>query len=121
VLILGRFSEERKIVLDAIRDELCKHNYLPILFDFSPSPNRDTVETVRTLAGMSRFIIADLTDAKSVLQELQAIVPDFPSVAVRFLILGSIPNLCGFALSLSFHAASVFWLRIKHTRAVRID
>ena len=86
VLILGRFSDERKSILDAIREELRKHNYLPILFDFSPSPNRDTVETVKTLAGMSRFIIADLTDAKSVLQELQAIVPDFPSVAVRFLI-----------------------------------
>jgi uncharacterized protein YjbI with pentapeptide repeats len=86
VLILGRFSDKRKPILDAIRDELRKHNYLPILFDFSPSPNRDTVETVKTLAGMSRFIIADLTDAKSVLQELQAIVPDFPSVAVRFLI-----------------------------------
>jgi uncharacterized protein YjbI with pentapeptide repeats len=86
VLILGRFSDERKPVLDAIREELRKHNYLPILFDFSPSPNRDTVETVKTLAGMARFIIADLTDAKSVLQELQAIVPDFPSVAVRFLI-----------------------------------
>jgi uncharacterized protein YjbI with pentapeptide repeats len=86
VLILGRFSDERKPVLDAIREELRKHNYLPILFDFSPSPERDTVETVKTLAGMARFIIADLTDAKSVLQELQAIVPDFPSVAVRFLI-----------------------------------
>jgi sugar/nucleoside kinase (ribokinase family) len=86
VLILGRFSDERKPILDAIRDELRKHSYLPILFDFSPSPNRDTVETVKTLAGMARFIIADLTDAKSVLQELQAIVPDFPSVAVRFLI-----------------------------------
>jgi uncharacterized protein YjbI with pentapeptide repeats len=86
VLILGCFSEDRKTVLDAIREELRNHNYLPILFDFSPSPNRDTVETVKTLAGMARFVIADLTDAKSVLQELQAIVPDFPSVAVRFLI-----------------------------------
>jgi hypothetical protein len=86
VLILGRFSDERKSVLEAIQNELRKHDYLPILFDFLPSPNRDTVETVKTLAGMSRFIIADLTDAKSVLQELQAIVPDFPSVAVRFLI-----------------------------------
>jgi hypothetical protein len=36
VLILCRFSEERKPVLDAIRDELRKpeHNYLPIVFDF---------------------------------------------------------------------------------------
>ena len=34
VLILGRFSDKRKVVLDALRDELRKHNYLPILFDF---------------------------------------------------------------------------------------
>jgi uncharacterized protein YjbI with pentapeptide repeats len=86
VLILGRFSEKRKCVLDAIREELRKHDYLAIMFDFEAPINQTTIETVKTLAGMSRFVIVDLTDAKSVLQELQAIVPDFPSVAVRFLI-----------------------------------
>lgn len=88
VLILGRFSEERKPVLDAIRDELRKpeHNYVPIVFDFQTSANQTTIETIKTLANMSRFVIADLTDARSVLQELQAIVPNLPSVAVRLLI-----------------------------------
>jgi hypothetical protein len=86
VLILGRFSEERKPILDAIRDELRKHDYLPILFDFDPTTNQTTIETIKTLASMARFVIADITDARSVLQELQAVVPDFPSLAVRLII-----------------------------------
>ncbi len=88
VLILGRFSEERKTVLDAIRDELrkSKHNYLPIMFDFPPSANQTTVETIKTLANMARFVIADLTDARSVLLELGSIVPVLPSIAVRLII-----------------------------------
>jgi hypothetical protein len=94
VLILGRFSEERKPVLDTIRDELRKseHNYLPIVFDFQPSANQTTIETIQILANMARFVIADLTDARSVLQELQAIVPGLPSVAVRLLIKKSEPE-----------------------------
>jgi hypothetical protein len=59
------------------------------MFDFEKPKSRDTIETIRTLAGMSKFIIADVTDAKSVVQELQAIVPDFPSVAVRFIVIKS--------------------------------
>jgi len=86
VLILGRFSEERKRVLGAIRAELRERNYLPIMFDFQASANKTTVGTIRTLANMARFVIADLTDARSVLQELQAIVPDLPKLAVRLLI-----------------------------------
>ena len=86
VLILGRFSPERKIILDRLREELRTRHYVPILFDFEKPKSRDTIETIRTLAGMSKFIIADLTDAKAVVQELQAIVPNLPSVPVRFII-----------------------------------
>jgi hypothetical protein len=86
VLILGRFSKERKAVLDAIREELRKHNYLPIMFDFPPSCSRATLRRSKRWLVWHGLWFADLTDAKSVLQELQAIVPDFPSVAVRILI-----------------------------------
>ena len=38
VLILGPFSEERKPVLDALRSELGKRDYLPVLFDWENRP-----------------------------------------------------------------------------------
>jgi hypothetical protein len=75
VLILGRFTPERKAILDTLRDELRKHNYSPVLFDFEKPRGRNFTETIRTLAHLSRFIIADLTDPSSIPQELQAIIP----------------------------------------------
>ena len=88
VLILGRFTDERKAVLDAVREELRKRDYLPILFDFAAPATRDITETVSLVARMARFIIADLTDPMSIPKELEAIVPDL-AVPVQPLLEGS--------------------------------
>ncbi|MEW5720757.1 MAG: pentapeptide repeat-containing protein, partial [Chloroflexota bacterium] len=87
VLILGRF--ERKAILIALKEELRKRNYLPILFDFDKPASRDFTETVSTLAHLSRFIIADITDPRSIPQELQTIVPNLPSIPIQPLLLSS--------------------------------
>jgi hypothetical protein len=84
VLILGRFTQDRKPVLDDIRRALTQLDrvYVPIVFDFDKAPERDLIESVLRFASVSRFVIADLSDPRSVPAELQAIVPAFPSVPV---------------------------------------
>ncbi len=77
VLILGRFSKERKPVLDALREKLRTLNFLPIVFDFERPTERDFTETIMTLTGLSCFIIADITNPKSSPLELQATIPNF--------------------------------------------
>jgi hypothetical protein len=62
-------------VLEALREELRRRGYLPILFDFEKPASKDLTGTVQTLANMARFIIADLTDPSSVPHELAMVVP----------------------------------------------
>jgi uncharacterized protein YjbI with pentapeptide repeats len=74
VLLLGRFTEGRIEVLNRLREELRKRGYLPIVFNFDKPETKDFTETVRLLAGLSKFVIADLSSPKSAPYELGAIV-----------------------------------------------
>jgi len=73
----GRFN--------ALRDELRRHNLVPVLFDFNIPADRDITETVTLIARMARFIVADLTDPASIPLELQAISPHV-AVPIRSLV-----------------------------------
>ncbi|MBN1315797.1 MAG: pentapeptide repeat-containing protein [Anaerolineales bacterium] len=91
VVILGRFTEERLAILEAIWDELRKHNYVSVLFNFEKPGSRTLMETVGILAHLSRFIIADLTDAKGVAHELATLVRDLKVPFQPILLDGSKP------------------------------
>lgn len=82
VLILGRFTEGRE-VLDAVASRLKREHLIPVIFDFQRPDQRDLIETLILLAGMSAFIIVDISNPRSTPLELQAIasnygVPIFP-------------------------------------------
>lgn len=77
VLILGRFTPERKQILDGIRECLRNANFVPMMFDFERAQRRDFTETIKVLAGLSRFVVADITNPSSAPLELQATVPDY--------------------------------------------
>lgn len=84
VLILGRFSKRRLAVLETIKEYLAQHEngYLPEVFTFDKPMSRDLVEAIIGFAALSRFVIADLSEPRSVQQELEAIAPHFQSVPI---------------------------------------
>ena len=55
VLILGRFTLERKSVLDALREALRRRGLSPVLFDFEKPASRDMTETISILAHLARM------------------------------------------------------------------
>lgn len=90
VLLLGRFGGGGIEILRAIADKLREMNYLPIIFDFERPLDRTYTETVKILAGLSRFVVVDLS-GPSVPHELYATVPNFKIPFVPILEKGKQP------------------------------
>jgi uncharacterized protein YjbI with pentapeptide repeats len=76
VLLLGRFTEGRIEILERLREKLRDLGFVPMVFNFDKPETKDFTETVRLLAGLSKFVIVDLTTPRSAPLELQAIVPE---------------------------------------------
>jgi uncharacterized protein YjbI with pentapeptide repeats len=90
VLILGRFGDGGHEILQVIASKLREMKYLPIIFDFDKPKGRNYTETVNTLVGLSRFVIADLS-GPSVPHELYSSVPHYKIPFVPIIEKGRVP------------------------------
>jgi len=73
VLLLGRFKSGGLERLNSIREWLQNKGYMAMIFDFARPDNLSLTETVVTMAGLCKFVFADLSGA-SVPAELQAVL-----------------------------------------------
>ena len=83
VLLLGQFRDGGLERLYKLMDWLKERNYTPMLFDFDRPENLDYTETVITMAGLSKFILADLSGG-SVPQELHATLTNFEKPVIAY-------------------------------------
>ncbi len=90
VLLLGRFGGGGLALLRLLAKELSDRGYVPIIFDFDVPADRNYTETVKTLVGMSRFVVVDLS-GPSVPQELCTTIPFFKIPFVPIIERGSRP------------------------------
>jgi hypothetical protein len=91
ILLLGRFADGGIGVLNAVADVLRDLNYLPIIFDFDRPDSLNYTETIKTLVGLARFVVVDIS-GPSVPQELYATVFHFHIPFVPILENGRRPN-----------------------------
>lgn len=83
ILLLGQFKDGGLERLYELHDWLKGRNYTPMIFDFDRPDSMDYTETVVTMAGLSKIIIADVSGG-SVPQELHAILTNFQKPVIVF-------------------------------------
>ena len=100
VLLLGNFGLRRKSVLRAVERKLDELGYAPVIFDFEAPADRDLIETVALLAGLSCFVIVDITQPKSTPLETMLVAPQLAVPLASIIQEGETP----FTMFRSLHA-----------------
>ena len=83
VLLLGRFKDGGLERLYTMREWFQGKGYMPMIFDFARPDNLSLTETVVTMAGLSKFVVVDLSGS-SVPAELQAILSQSKKPVLAF-------------------------------------
>ena len=83
VLLLGQFKDGGLDRLYWLRDWLKERNYTPMIFDFDRPDSLDYTETVITMAGLAKIIVADLSGG-SVPHELHATMTLFQKPFIAY-------------------------------------
>lgn len=74
VLILGSFDDDSMPVLNKLTEILPEYNLVPIIFYFKAPKEHSLMETVRTMALLSKFVIVDLSKRSGQLYEIANLV-----------------------------------------------
>jgi uncharacterized protein YjbI with pentapeptide repeats len=83
VLLLGRFKDGGLERLYTLRQFLQDRGYMAMIFDFTRPDNLSFTETIVTMAGLAKFVIADLS-GPSVGEELHAIFAEMKKPVFTF-------------------------------------
>lgn len=83
VLILGRFADGGLERLHKVREWFAARNYIPMIFDFEHLESMDRTETIVTMGGLSKIVLADVSGS-SVPHELHAILINFLKPVIAF-------------------------------------
>jgi|GEM_PF-5300156 len=78
ILILGRFLPETKARLDRLHSELRLRDYVPVLVDSELIGTFNATTLVNVVAMCARFVVVDVTNPKTVIAEVDAILKQRP-------------------------------------------
>ena len=83
VLVLGLFPDWRQQHLEAIRDELRRRHYAPIVVDLDNPVGPTLNEAMANLVHVARFAIVDLGESREFAPELSLLAPSFAGAPLQ--------------------------------------
>ncbi|MBW7871560.1 MAG: pentapeptide repeat-containing protein [Flavobacteriia bacterium] len=83
VLLLGKFKEGGLNRMYKLKEWFNQNNYLSMIFDFDRPSSLDYTETIVTLSGLSKIVVADLS-GDSVPHELHVILSNFSKPVIVY-------------------------------------